>query len=376
MLVNAGKITAEELDEVLQSQVIFGGKLGTNLLEMGFIEEHDLAHFLGKKLGAPAADKEQLMHIPADVIGIITPETAGKYKVVPFKVENKRLSLVMVDPSDLEAIDAISFSTGYIIRPLIAPELRILQCLEKYYGIKRELRYINIAGGSSRGRKRKEQPAPAVVQKHAEDHQVIELEEAEIVDFPEFNGFDKLPEEPKKEPAKVAETSEKYPKNERYTIDQMARDLVTAENRDDIAEAVLRLVCQEFNRVAFFVVKGGQATGWQGVVSQKPLADFDKVQIPFDSPSLLKIVADQKSFYLGPVPDVAMNKTMLQGFGGSAPAAALLLPLVMMGRVVAVLYLDGEPTLLSGKLKEMQLLIAKASMSFEILIMKSKILMT
>ncbi len=373
MLIRAGKISAEDLEEVLKCQVIFGGKLGTNLMEMGFIEEHELARFLGNKLGVPTADQEELMNIPANVIAIISTELAEKYKIIPFKLESKRLSLVMADPSDFDAIDAISFTTGYIIRPMVAPELRLLHCLEKYYGIKREMRYITLSGGSSRARKKK------VAQEKIEDLNEIIVttpeEQEERVAFPEFNGFDKLPEEETPEPLPTAATPTPADTG-RYTSDQLFRDLVAAENRDDIAACILRHTGQDFYRAAFFVVKGGGALGWQGVAGEQPIADFDNLQIPFTNPSLLKIVADQKSFYLGPVPDIVMNSAMINGMGGGNVSAALLLPLLMMGRVVAILYLEGDSQQLSNKLKELQRLMAKASLAFEILIMKSKILMT
>ena len=145
MLIEAGLLTRAQLDAALKNQVIFGGKLGTNLIELGYLAEEDLARFLSKKLELPCATNEQLMSIPPDIIKLIPKEVADKYKVIPISREKKRLTLAMLDPADLSVIDAISFVTGFYISPLIAPELRLAVALENYYGIKRDVRYIQLS---------------------------------------------------------------------------------------------------------------------------------------------------------------------------------------------------------------------------------------
>ncbi|HEY5514224.1 MAG TPA: hypothetical protein VIK40_11330, partial [Geomonas sp.] len=105
LLIQAGKITPAQLEEALKEQAIFGGKFGTNLIEMGYLDEHDLAHFLSKKTGLPHASPELLMNIPPQVIRLIPEDAARKYRVVPVALNNRRLSLAMSDPSDFAAID-------------------------------------------------------------------------------------------------------------------------------------------------------------------------------------------------------------------------------------------------------------------------------
>jgi hypothetical protein len=89
LLINAGKITPAQLEETLKDQAIFGGRLGTNLIEMGYLDEHDLAHFLSKKTGFPYASPEQLMDIPPQVIRLIPEDAVRKYRVVPVALNNR-----------------------------------------------------------------------------------------------------------------------------------------------------------------------------------------------------------------------------------------------------------------------------------------------
>ena len=96
----------------------------------------------------PYATVEQLTSVPPEIIKLIPKEIAEEYKIIPLRLEKKRLTVAMWDPGDLASIDAISFITGYIIIPVVCSELRLLLALEQYYGIKREVRYIQLSGGS------------------------------------------------------------------------------------------------------------------------------------------------------------------------------------------------------------------------------------
>jgi hypothetical protein len=70
-----------------------------------------------------------------------------------------------------------------------------------------------------------------------------------------------------------------------------------------------------------------------------------------------------------------MNACMIDGLGGGMPAAALLLPLVILGRVVNVLYVEGGEKALGERFVELHRLLAKTALAFEILIFREKILM-
>ncbi len=142
LLINKNLLTQAQLEEALQAQVIFGGKLGTVLIEMGLITEDYLAEILAQLLAIPCVKPGQLQSIPEDVIKIISPSLAEKNMAVPVAVKGKKLTLAMADPRNLKAIDDISFRTGYIIQPVLALEVRLVFALEKYYDVKRTMRYI------------------------------------------------------------------------------------------------------------------------------------------------------------------------------------------------------------------------------------------
>jgi hypothetical protein len=143
-LIKAGLITEKQLKEALERQTSFGGRIDTNLVELRFIEDAQLAIFLGKFLNLPTVSPDMVNSIPEDVINLLSKETVEKYKLLPFKIERHKLHVAMLNPKDIKVIDDLRFMTNFEIIPYIITELRLLNAFEKYYGIKKELRYISI----------------------------------------------------------------------------------------------------------------------------------------------------------------------------------------------------------------------------------------
>ena len=382
MLVKEGKLTSAELEETLKGQAIFGGRFGTNLVEMGFLDEHELTYFLSRKTGVPHASSEQLMNIPPQVIRLLPEDAVRKYRVVPIALNNKKLSLAMTDPWDFATIDEISFKTGYIVVPLITPELRLIGALEKYYNIKRDLRYIPVAGGGRARARVGQAPAPvAAAPKAAPAAPPPSEPEEEIFELPPLDEMDCFGDMDEIEtqalvPASLAGGAAQRSAEKDFSLDAVLRGLAQASDRNSIAELIVGYSSRQFNRSALFLIKGDQASGWVGQVGGRPLEGFDALTVGLKEPSVLRMVADSKTFYLGRTPISPCNSRIFAALGGEPSANQLLAPLIMMGRVVAILYVDAGSRQLDDSIPELQKLLAKGSMAFEILILKSKILLT
>ena len=385
ILIKANLITHEQLDDCLKSQVIFGGKLGTNLIELGYLAEEDLAAYLSRIMGVPAAPADQIMSLPSEIVSVIPRELVEKYKVVPLSLDRKRLTLAMMNPSDIAAIDEISFITGLVIMPVVAPELRILCALEKYYDIRREKRYISFSGGN-RGRQR-EGKGPIPVDPGALDlapaaTPLVSHEEelAELIPLDDFAGFN-LDDEYLLNPGQAASASPQAMASAppvrvpaQNPLEELAERLAVADDRDDIAAAIMDYAGTKFGRCAMLIVKGAMATGWTARFKGTDSAGFGALRMPLDAPSVVKMVVDGKNFYLGPIPETTANRELLSALGGGE--TALLVPLLLMGKVVAILYVEGGAQELSASLPELKKIVVKASMAFEILILRTKILAT
>ena len=132
-LLSAGKIDKTQLKEALQYQKDHGGRLGTALVQLNFLQETELTDFLAKHFGVPAVDLSN-MEIDENVIKIIPADIARKYTVLPVSKAGAKVTLAMNDPSNVFAMDDIKFMTGYQVAPVLASESAIRKSIDRYYG--------------------------------------------------------------------------------------------------------------------------------------------------------------------------------------------------------------------------------------------------
>ncbi len=130
MLVNSGIITEKQLEEALKYQKNRKVKLGTALVELGYIDEEELAKFLGRQLGYPYVTLEKL-EIPDELLRILPYEFMKRNLVVPVEKRGNILVLAMSDPLDQSLINEVSFLTSLHVEPVVCPEKSILNFLEE-----------------------------------------------------------------------------------------------------------------------------------------------------------------------------------------------------------------------------------------------------
>lgn len=400
MLVQAGVLTNEQLEEALKYQVIYGGKIGTNLIELGYIDESTIASFLSKKLGIPYVDFSSLADLSDDIIHLLPKSIVEKYRVVPVSLEKNRLTMAMSDPTDLNAIDEIAFMTNYSIKPVVTPEVDIVRALEKYYGIRRDLRYISviekeiekeleIIRNPEKTVQKEEVKKPAVTRDVAREAEAEaerlarEKEKQRVEEILREIEAKKQKEEPEEivdleeelEEVEVIQEEARKEIIEKYSIDDLSTALAEPGDREVIADVLIKYLSAEFYRAALFMVRGNNIIGWRAAKDKDLIPGFEGLQLSTNEPSALKTVSEGKSFYLGPISKTGVNLQMVNAMGGGIPSAALLVPVVIMGKVVNIIYVEGGPRELGDIVIEIQRLANKASMSFEILILKNKIMM-
>jgi type IV pilus assembly protein PilB len=133
LLLKENYITADQLETALQSQRQQGGRLGSILINLGFVEDDDITSLLSRKYGVPSINLAFFEIDPA-VIKFIPLDVAQKYTIVPLSRVGNTLTVASADPTNVFAMDDIKFMTGFNIEPVVASEASILEALEKYYG--------------------------------------------------------------------------------------------------------------------------------------------------------------------------------------------------------------------------------------------------
>jgi len=348
MLIRNGLISAEQLEAALEAQLTFGGRLGTNLIELGFVGAATLADFLARRLKLPALDPQGLEAVSPEAIARLPRPVAEKYAVLPLELDGRTLQVAMADPTDLNAIDAIAFATGCRIKPVVAPELLLVYGLEKYYGIQRKTRFIRLAAdespSSGSGPARRASP---------------------------FS--DDVP----KSPAAVDSARQSY------ELSDAVRELAQATKPRSILLVLLRYLASRFERVAILAIDGGKARGWSQIGCMPPpetgSADpFHDIDFPESVSPLLSKANESEVPFLEPqsdgqAEDVDALAWLLWKAGSADPL--LVIPIRYGDRLVAVALARGElaPGALAAR-EAYELLARRSVLALDLVRLRERIL--
>jgi type IV pilus assembly protein PilB len=138
ILVRENLLTPQQLREALDYQREHGGRLGFNLVKLGLVSDDTITTVLSRQYGVPSVNLE-LFDIEDSVIRLIPQEVAQKYFVLPLSRVGATLTLAMVDPTNVFAMDDIKFMTGLNIEPVVVSEASVQEAITKYYQISREI---------------------------------------------------------------------------------------------------------------------------------------------------------------------------------------------------------------------------------------------
>jgi len=132
ILLKENLISEEQLEKALKEQEQNGNRLGANLMRLGYISEKDLVSALSKQYKVAGVELNECK-IENEILNLIPSNIATKYDLVPLSRTGKVLTVAMVNPDDIFAIEDIKFSTGFEVQPVIATEAAVKNSLEKYY---------------------------------------------------------------------------------------------------------------------------------------------------------------------------------------------------------------------------------------------------
>jgi hypothetical protein len=309
-LVKEAIITKEQLKEALERQIQFGGRIGTNLVELRFIEDEELTNFLSRFFKLPAATSEMMASIPEDVIGSLSQEIIEKYKIIPFKKARKRLHIAMLNPKEVKDIDELRFVTGFEIIPYVITELRLLHALERYYGIKRDRRYISLV-----------------------------------------DRFD--PD------AKIEETS----------IEKIKVSFTQVKEPEEIAGLLINEAYKIAQRVALFAIRNQNIIGWKARgldVSTFTLSERES--------SVFSEVLRSRNYYRGPVLNIKGNKPLIKILDGTPQDSLIIPINIREKIIALLYFDNGNANVLDANVSYVSKLASMAAIAFEILILRKRIM--
>ena len=128
LLVQAGKLTARDLERALSAQQEMGGMLGRVLVRLGLVSEIDVARTLSEQLGVPFIAADAFPDLMPEVPGLL-PEFLQANAIYPLRQDGAQLHVAMAVPQDAFLLKALHLVTGCTVRPHLALESDIEKAL-------------------------------------------------------------------------------------------------------------------------------------------------------------------------------------------------------------------------------------------------------
>jgi hypothetical protein len=377
LLVARGWITVQQLTRALKNQNVAGGRLGTCLLEMDALSEDLLLKGLAEQHGVPAAGPDDLRGVPEEVLELVPGKLARRLRCIPFHVELSRLDLAVIDPRNLSAQDEIAFASGKRVRVFVAPEIRILEALEKYYGEECPSRFSNVLDRLNRARYLWDKPAspqqPELTQpllqgpfdtpprlKMPPHLPAVAASPATLspstgpASAPAAAPVPKPPPVPRAKSVSLTpeervelgafswvEPATGHSGQAPITLDEAKAALDKAGDLDQVGEVLLGFLGRIYRRAALFHVTRDRVAGWRIHGAGIDRDAFAQFSVGFDQPSLFLNLRQGSSLYLGPLPPMPAHRQLARAWGGDLPRDCVMLPVRVKERMVLVLYADG-----------------------------------
>lgn len=364
-------ITPAQLDEALETQVIHGGRVGTNLVELGFVKEADLARTLGKQHNLPFASGVMVPDPAA--LDVVKRQFYDDAEVIPMRLEPTRITVAVLGPNQMKALDDLGFKVGKRVVAVVIPEFRMNQLLRTHARAFRPMRPIDM-NTLRPSKKVADDKAPSVndaeslineedfakLYAHAaigaaEDEEIIDgevIEEVSPLSAPVTTGEAQAPP---------------------LTFPEAQKQLQISAGREDIARTVLQFAKSKFRRALILNVQGPLVSGWRGMgqgISQRAVG---RIGVSLGEANTFKLVNDLKSHFVGPMKRTPGMDVFYKLLGLGYPKTAVILPLLVRGKLVHLLYLDHGPDKITPPdIGELLILSQSVTRSYEALLQSRK----
>jgi len=364
LLLRNAAIGLSQLEAALRNQVLYGGRLGTNLVELGFIDLELLGSYLAELSGFPIATPTLLETVDTRLIDKLGSDDAHRLRAIPLGYlgdGRDTVAVALVEPTHTETLDELRVRFDAAITPYVVPELRALYYLEKHFGLPRRARFIRSGRAGSESDtgtdRRRTQPAQGMVMPPA------------------------FTLEPRRRRASQAQLPSDRASSSSLAITYGAacERIDTAETREAIADALCDYAKGRVEVLLIFLIRDGNALGWRGYVTQPESlkVPIEELSLPLGGASALQSAHDSCEPFIGPAPSAARPvETQLWAAIGTThpePTDMIVVPIMVKQRAVNLMYahLTGTPVARS-LIEELTDLAARCQTSYLRLIRQAR----
>ena len=264
-------VTTDQLEEALETQVVHGGRLGTNLVELGFLKEADLARTLGKQHTLPFASGEMVPDPAA--LALVNRQFYDDEDVLPMRIDATRLTVAVLGPAQMKAIDALGFKAGKRVVSVVIPEFRMNQLLRAHCKAFRPMRPIDVSALRPSKKQNDTTPNPNEIGELINEDDFAKLyakaadseAEEEIIDGAVIEEEAPVVGMPAPQPSAPSPQHSAEVQAPPLSFAEAQKQLQTSTNREDIARTVLQFARSKFRRSLLLNVQGDLVTGWKGM---------------------------------------------------------------------------------------------------------------
>jgi hypothetical protein len=329
LLLRNAAIGLSQLEAALRNQVLYGGRLGTNLVELGFIDLELLSAYLAELTGFPIATPTLLDEVDTKLMDRLGSDEAHRLRAIPLGFIGEgtdTIAVAVVEPTNEAVLDELGRRLGSAITPYVVPELRALYYLEKHFGLPRRARFIRSArpgtetaltADSPSNDRRRSQPAQGMVMPPAF---TLEPRRRRASQAPPVNT--------------IAVT---------MTYGAACERIDTAPNREQIADTLTEYAKGRCDALVVFLIRDGNALGWRCWVAHSDAMKMpiDALSLPLGGASSLQSAHDAGQPFVGPPPSAArpVETRLWSALGADPePTAVAVVPVLVKQRAVNLIY--------------------------------------
>ncbi len=449
LIVQREIATIRQVEEALARQVLYGGDLATNLLEVASVEEWRIAVTLADSYSLPAAPPGEILLPPPEVLAVLSPELAAKRGMVPLSGDSKKIVVATSEPLRNDDAEQLFASLGVRVEARIALDVRVREALLRAYGtpldrrIERLLKKLAQLAESAPKLPRPSQPpherpasippfklspaygvaaarSPLAPQNRDEtpaSSDVIELVPPPPPSRPRHitqHGFPPAPpipievspsvQPPVVVPAPTLHTTAEFPPADARppSVDaptfvkptsnsvrpaRRHRGPLTAElakeeldeattgsgDRETLFDLFFEFARQFFDYAALFIAHGDIAEGRDAFGDGAPRERVVGIGVPLDMPSMLQTARERKEpVVLRPSSD-GIDGVLLSDLRRKPGAFAVVVPLLVRDRAVAILYADTSAEIDRDAVEQVSAFAKSVGQGFERLIVRKKL---
>jgi len=357
-LVGSDYMTASELEEVTQATVLYGGRLGTAVVEAGLMTPDELDRALAQHLDLPEVPKEWLQKPDPAARAAIHVDLVKRHHAFPLHFEKRTLHVGLLDPRDPAVLDALAFASGCLIAPYPLSELRFVELMQRVYGVAPSPRFAALLDAAQLARVQRGRAAQREARQRAQQEEPQELllgplaADLELVDEATFVATSEparppapalepaweLPIEAAEPPAPAAAPAPAAPVRAATRAAELRtaeHALANASRRDDLIDAALGLAGAFAELAALFVVRDGVAAGLRALRAGEPL-EIESIVAPLGGEGLLA-EAVRAGTPVQRAPSAPLDKVVAKALRCEGGAELAVFPIAIGGRVVNLL---------------------------------------